>query len=513
MQKYVRKRNTHGGKYKLSLSKIVSFRWDQHVMKMLFTACVCITMLIHTLPSDICAQNQYRKDSIITFAIEAKLLADEMASRHLINVQTKDGIVTLSGSADNPLDCERAIKIGESMRDVQSVINNISVARIVRSDNQIIFGREKKSALIPAMDSQKIDMRFKRRIITPQKKNEIKINYREQSPGLGIIDSRLIMDRYLHNRSINTKDERIIMNGMEGDVAKRFRISYGAFITGVLTEDFTVPEVKRETTGILHGDEFKNKSDEEMKRSVRDAIFHDPRVVSTNIKIEVNKGVITLTGVVDNPEAKNAAEEDAKNTDGVSMVRNYLKVRPGILPRYSTVAERVRDILLRNPLTSHLYIDTEVQNGKVYLYGTVNTFFEKQHAGELASQVPDVTRVINKLNINYRWSPKNDKEIKEKVETELTFSVFVHSPEVSVNVKNGVVYLTGTVHTQQEALAAIEDAYDGGARTVRNFLKVSGEADEELKQLRTKDPLYIEMDYPDYFEDFYFKPYYYYLYP
>ncbi|NUN24028.1 MAG: BON domain-containing protein [Candidatus Jettenia caeni] len=440
----------------LIIGRIMSFRWNQGVMKILLVVCVCIPILIHTTSSPICAQNQYMKDSYIPFAIEAKLLADEVTSRHLINIRTKDGVVTLSGYVDNPRDCERVIEMVEAMSDIQSVINNISVTRIVRSDNQIIFGRKKNSDLTHARDFQKIDMNFKKRILP---------------------------------------------------------ISYGNFIAGASPIDPTAFEIKREIPDTLHEDERGNKSDEEIKRAVRDAIFHNPKVVSINIQVEVKEGVVVLTGAVDNPEAKNAAEEEAKNTTGVFMVKNYLRIRPWMLPGYSTTAERVRDILSRNSLTRHLDIDTEVQNGNVYLYGTVSTLLEKQYAGEIASQVTGAVSVINKLTINSRWLPKTDKEIKEKVETELIFSVFVHSPEISVNVKNGVAYLTGSVHTRQEALAAIENAYDGGARVVRDLLEIREEADEELKQLREKDPFYLEIDYPGYFEDFYFKPYYYYLYP
>ncbi|TLD40866.1 MAG: Osmotically inducible protein Y precursor [Candidatus Jettenia ecosi] len=418
------------------------------MMKILFITSLYANILITIVSFNSHAQNKDIEDSNIAFAIEAKLLADKVTSRHLINVRVKDGVVTLSGHVDNPLDCERAIKMVEAMSNIQSVINNISVTHIVRSDNQIMFGRKKNSGLTHARDFQKINMNLKKRIRP---------------------------------------------------------LSYGNFIAGASPVDPIALEIKEDEQG--------NKSDEEIKRAVRDAIFHNPEVVSINIQVEVKEGVVILTGAVDNPEAKNAAEEEAKNTAGVFMVKNYLRIRPGMLPGYSTTAERVRDVLSGNSLTRHLDIDTEVQNGKVYLYGTVNTLFEKQHAGEIASQVTGVVSVINKLNVNSRWLPKTDKEIKEKVETELIFSVFVHSPEISVNVKKGVAYLTGSVHTRQEALAAIENAYDGGARTVRNLLEIRGEADEGLKQLRTKDPFYLEIDYPGYFEDFYFKPYYYYLYP
>lgn len=256
------------------------------------------------------------------------------------------------------------------------------------------------------------------------------------------------------------------------------------------------------------------KSDEEIKKGIEDALFKDPRVISLNIGIEVRNGVVTLTGAVDSLNAKNTAKEITKNIAGVSAVKNKLKVRPGILPSYSVVAENVRDALSRDPTTKHLDVSIEVQNNRVYLFGTVNTAYDKQHVKDIVSQVPGVVDIVNKLHIAPQRLPVHDDDkLKEKVETALTFSVFVHSPEISVDAKNNIVYLTGTVHNQQEASAAVENAFYGGARTVRNFLNISGETDEELKQLRTEEHLYTKTDYPDYFEEFYFKPYYFYLYP
>lgn len=255
------------------------------------------------------------------------------------------------------------------------------------------------------------------------------------------------------------------------------------------------------------------KSDEEIKEAIKRVLFKDPRVISLNIGGEVRDGVVTLTGTVDSLKAKNTAKEITRNIAGVAAVKNQLKVRPGILPSYSTVVERVQDVLSADPTTRHLDIRVEAQNNKIYLFGTVNTLYEKQQVKNVVSQVPGVVTVVNKLNVVPQRLPVEDDKLREKVETELIFSVFVHSPEISVDAKNNVVYLTGTVHNRQEASAAVENAFHAGARTVRNFLNISGETDEELKQLRTKEPLYTEVDYPDLFEEFYFKPYYFYLYP
>ena len=46
------------------------------------------------------------------------------------------------------------------------------------------------------------------------------------------------------------------------------------------------------------------------------------------------------------------------------------------------------------------------------------------------------------------------------------------SEEVGVSVKDGIAILFGTVDSWAERLDAIENAYEGGARSVRDELKV-----------------------------------------
>ena len=54
-----------------------------------------------------------------------------------VDVSTSQGIVTLSGSVDNPLAKERAVKIAKSIRGVLGVIDQIIVTPVSRSDEDI----------------------------------------------------------------------------------------------------------------------------------------------------------------------------------------------------------------------------------------------------------------------------------------------------------------------------------------------------------------------------------------
>ena len=67
------------------------------------------------------------KDIDITLAVDRQLQIDEGVPAHLIDVRTKDGIVTLSGPVENLLARERAAEIAATVKGVRSVINLIDV--------------------------------------------------------------------------------------------------------------------------------------------------------------------------------------------------------------------------------------------------------------------------------------------------------------------------------------------------------------------------------------------------
>ena len=64
------------------------------------------------------------------------------------------------------------------------------------------------------------------------------------------------------------------------------------------------------------------------------------------------------------------------------------------------------------------------------------------------------------------------KSIKEEIEDKLWWSPFVDESGVSVSVEDGIVTLIGVVEDLKERRDATRNAYEGGAREVRNFLKV-----------------------------------------
>jgi len=76
---------------------------------------------------------------------------------------------------------------------------------------------------------------------------------------------------------------------------------------------------------------------------------------------------------------------------------------------------------------------------------------------------------------DWRW--KSDAELKEDVQSELYWSPFVDSDDISVSVNNGEVTLKGSVEDQSEVNDAIENAYEAGAKNVISKLETEEESE------------------------------------
>jgi hyperosmotically inducible protein len=66
-------------------------------------------------------------DSWITTKVKSKIAADHPSSVAHIHVKTYDGVVTLSGTADNQSDIDRAMQDANGIKGVKSVVNNVEV--------------------------------------------------------------------------------------------------------------------------------------------------------------------------------------------------------------------------------------------------------------------------------------------------------------------------------------------------------------------------------------------------
>jgi len=66
-------------------------------------------------------------DAALTTSVKAQMAAQSQALASMVNVETKEGVVTLTGTVDNDAAKRQAEQAAKGVANVKSVVNNLSV--------------------------------------------------------------------------------------------------------------------------------------------------------------------------------------------------------------------------------------------------------------------------------------------------------------------------------------------------------------------------------------------------
>ncbi len=458
-------------------------------------------LLLSTMLTPAAALDTEIEDKDITLALRQQLINDEMVSAHLIDIETIDGIVTLSGTVNHILANDRAAKIAQSLKGVRSVINKLNVVPVSRPDEEIqadIVTALMKDPATEALDilvevengqvtlDGTVETWAEKQVAEKVAKgvegvtavmNTISFEFPEERSDDEIeaeIERRLELDVRIQDEYLNVDvlDGHVTLSGTVRSAEERAQVYAKSWVTGVEDVDDSAMTINWTPENMQHIASPPIPTDDEIWQSVKDAVTFDPRVASFNVQISVEDGTVTLIGTVESLTAKRAAERDARNTHGVWRVKNYIVVRPPEPVESATIVQDVEDALARDPIVDEDEITVNALNQKVFLYGTVGTSTEKAQAEEIASRVNGVVEVQNSLKVDYDWTWKSDPAIKDDIEEEFFWSLLVDGDHISVSVSGGEATLTGTVSDWTEYYAAIENAFEGGATDVQSYLKV-----------------------------------------
>ncbi|MFZ7110655.1 MAG: BON domain-containing protein [Desulfatiglandales bacterium] len=454
-------------------------------------------------------------DKNITLFVETELAHGEGVAAHRIDVSTREGVVSLSGNVGSLLAGERAVEIAQGVKGVRAVIDHLAVSPPPRSDQQILADLRQALQDDPATDVYEVSIMVQGGLVTltgevdswaekqicsqvtkgvkgikglnnnlTLKQKAVRIDEEIEAD----IKSRFRWDTRLSHDMIDIDVEmgQVTLAGVVGSAAEKRRAHGDAWVGGVVSVDHDQLRVDPNLTGDrLRSGKYAGISDDRVAQAVKDAFEYDPRVAPFDIGVDVTAGIVTLTGITDNLKARMSAEEDAMNTAGVWRVKNFIKVRsdlgssqfPASLP-YGTpgvMLEKIRAALARDPYVDQADISVTAVSrfrGTVYLDGMVDSEFEKRRAEDVVSRLRQVVHIFNDIQVGREWRGKSDWEILQDIEGELWWSPYVESDHIAVTVEDGIAILTGVVEDLRERRIATENAYEGGAREVRNFLKV-----------------------------------------
>jgi osmotically-inducible protein OsmY len=215
------------------------------------------------------------------------------------------------------------------------------------------------------------------------------------------------------------------------------------------------------------------KTDAEVQQDVIRELKWDTRVDETDVGVEVDNGIITLTGTVGSWGKRLAAEEAAHRVRGVLDVANDIVVKvPGTAGRTDTeIAQAVRNALVWDVFVPDTRIQSTVSDGVVTLKGDVDSWIQRDDAERVVRNLAGVRGVRNDIVVK---PPKvAASEVRKSIENALDRQAEREAERIRLEVLDGKVTLFGTVHSWTERQAVVGAAKGTpGVRSVDDKLRI-----------------------------------------
>jgi hyperosmotically inducible periplasmic protein len=237
---------------------------------------------------------------------------------------------------------------------------------------------------------------------------------------------------------------------------------------------------------------FSSSGDPDTTRKVKTALGLSKRLAGFDINVNTSEGVATLTGQVPSEDIKSLAGEIARDTAGVTDVKNEINVDPSTQPSSERV--HIEDLEIRATILEALAhskelggknIDVKVENRSVTLAGSVETPTQRNGMEQIARATDGVAGVTNNLSVTNPEAAteppssaaaptESNVDLAKRVEFELFRTNAFNTQTMRINAEDGAVTLAGTVRSRAEQLLAerVVQAVTG-VKKVTNELKVA----------------------------------------
>lgn len=197
------------------------------------------------------------------------------------------------------------------------------------------------------------------------------------------------------------------------------------------------------------------KTDSEIQQDVLRELKWDTRVEETDVGVEVDDGVVTLSGTVSSWGRRHAAAEAAHRVRGVLDVANDIVVRtpgtPGLTD--TEIAQAVRHALAWDVFVPESRIQSTVSDGVVLLDGEVDSLTELKDAERAVRNLAGVRAVTSLIAVKPR--PVDPSKVRGSIEDALARRAELEGRRISFEVCGGSVKISGTVRSSAEKEAVL----------------------------------------------------------
>ncbi len=214
------------------------------------------------------------------------------------------------------------------------------------------------------------------------------------------------------------------------------------------------------------------KSDTILKQSILDELKWEPSLTASDIAVNVDRGVVTLSGTVPHYADKWTAERATQRVEGIKAIAEEIQVSLSILHQ-RTDQDLAHTAIAA--LQDHVWVPRDIQptieNGWITLKGQVNWGFQRDAAEDAVAYLAGVKGVTNKISIKPSMQPH---AIKEAIDLALQRDQHIDAASIIVLADGGKVTLSGSVTSWNQREDAEAAAWRApGVTDVVNTLAVS----------------------------------------
>jgi len=211
------------------------------------------------------------------------------------------------------------------------------------------------------------------------------------------------------------------------------------------------------------------------------ASYNYRTVLENHVNVNVNDGIVTLTGVVQDKDEQELAVDTVSNLPGVTSVKNELTLKP-TYPEHSDgwMAFKIRSRLLVKANVSASNTVVTVHDGVVTLNGTVDNQAQKELTAAYAKDIDWVKSVKNNLVVKDQVATgetMGEKVDDASITSQVKFALLSHKATSAIKTKvttnDGAIIITGEASSEAEKSLVTKLAHDvRGVKSVGNNMTV-----------------------------------------
>jgi len=234
-------------------------------------------------------------------------------------------------------------------------------------------------------------------------------------------------------------------------------------------------------------------TDEVIEQQIVNRLSRDSRIAPAQIKVDVAGGHVTLSGSVPSLSLSKKVDEATRTVPCVRSVENELEIQSAPAnkaPQDEELEHTIETLLHWNAELDDSEIMVFVAEGLVIIEGSVDTYWEKKRAEDLAATIKGVLGINNKLAvIPYDKIP--DELIADEIMTALGRDPALDAKKLDLVVVDGIVTLSGSVSNRMER-GKVHDAatHTQGVKEIEDRLTIDDDDERciAVKWLRQKRP-------------------------